>query len=308
MREGIVSRDRGWRLRCRTEAANVRFFNGNAFYDGTNRPEQTAWNEHGGGQMFVSAGAEERASFADAGPKHKFLYSRHHRSRYFCQSCHDVSNPVLANLPYNGNAAGGRFHDPFQPKANQPTPIATWSARFLSSVSPTTDREAVRKGLGPFAPATFETSHPGNRIASCQDWHMQDSVGVAANKNSAVLRPTDSEEHPNSGVPTHDMMGGNALVPRILASALTGSPNYDSENAAQLNQGAALLTLDLTAGQPLDPSTLLAASDRAILQLEQAAAIDQLDYNATTGGLAFRVQNYTGHKLISDTPKGAACS
>ena len=35
---------------------------------------------------------------ADATARHKSLYSRHHKSRYFCATCHDVSNAALANL------------------------------------------------------------------------------------------------------------------------------------------------------------------------------------------------------------------
>ena len=46
------------------------------------------------------------------------LYSRYHKSKYFCASCHDVSNPILANLGFEGagalpteaNAAFSYFH------------------------------------------------------------------------------------------------------------------------------------------------------------------------------------------------------
>ena len=36
------------------------------------------------------------------------LYSRYHKSRYFCATCHDVSNAVLANLDY-ANMQRGRW-------------------------------------------------------------------------------------------------------------------------------------------------------------------------------------------------------
>ena len=40
----------------------------------------------------------KRASFSDANAKHDMLYSRYHKSKYGCSTCHDVSNPALANL------------------------------------------------------------------------------------------------------------------------------------------------------------------------------------------------------------------
>ena len=44
-----------------------------------------------------------RASFADANPKsHDAQYSRYHKSKYICSTCHDVSNPVLNNLGHAG--------------------------------------------------------------------------------------------------------------------------------------------------------------------------------------------------------------
>ncbi|RLB55229.1 MAG: hypothetical protein DRI90_19610 [Deltaproteobacteria bacterium] len=84
------------------EASTVEFFNGNGFYDGSNQPVSPGWTDHGGGQYFASSTAERRASFADANANHGQLYSRHHKSRYFCASCHDVSNAVLANLAFDG--------------------------------------------------------------------------------------------------------------------------------------------------------------------------------------------------------------
>jgi hypothetical protein len=56
------------------------------------------YTEAGSGQYFVSSDAAKRASFADATARHKMEYSRFHKSKYFCASCHDVSNPVLANM------------------------------------------------------------------------------------------------------------------------------------------------------------------------------------------------------------------
>jgi hypothetical protein len=286
----------------RTEAAKVRLYNGNPAYDANGLPTQTGWTEHGGGQLFASAVDERRGPFSDAGPKHKFLYSRHHRSRFFCQTCHDVSNPVLANLGFEGTAPGDG--STVLPTETQPAYAYNHVERTFSEFRLSDyGQGAGTEGIGPYAPTVFETSRAGNRIATCQDCHMSDVVGKGAKQNSAVLRPTNSVEHPNSGMPSHDMMGGNALVPRILASTVTGSPNYDATNAAQLLQGSATLTLSF-AGLPLDANALLAASNRAINHLERAAAIEGLTYNAQTGAVTFRVQNQTGHKLISGYPEG----
>jgi hypothetical protein len=49
---------------------------------------------------------------------------------------------------------------------------------------------------------------------------------------------------------------------------------------------------------------LLAGAERARRQLELAAAIERLTYDRSTGALSFRLQNQTGHKLISGFPEG----
>jgi hypothetical protein len=100
------------------------------------------------------------------------------------------------------------------------------------------------------------------------------------------------------------MAGGNAWVPFVLASAVSGSPNYDPTNDQLLNQGPGVLTVDLNSGLGIDPAALLAGVDRAKQELELAAAIENLSYNASSGTLNFRIQNRTGHKLISGFPEG----
>ena len=56
------------------------------------------YTESASGQYFVSPNAAKRASFADAEARHQMFYSRFHKSKYMCATCHDVSNPILANL------------------------------------------------------------------------------------------------------------------------------------------------------------------------------------------------------------------
>jgi hypothetical protein len=281
------------------EAQTVQRFDGQPFYGADKNPASPTWDEAGSGQFFVSSDAAKRASFADADARHQMLYSRFHKSKFFCATCHDVSNPILANLlleqpqdgslPSEANPAYSFFHVE-----------RTFSEFMLSDYG----IGAGSEGLGPFAPDVFETSNPGNVINKCQDCHMRDVLGAGADKRGAVVRPTDSVEHPESGQPLHDLTGGNAWVSWVLASTDPASSNYDSTNAQLLGQGPAALTLDLTQGQGIDGPALLAGSERAKQQLELAASIDGLSYDSATGALSFRVQNQSGHKLISGFPEG----
>ena len=277
------------------QAAGIQLFDGSNFFI-NDAPSSGNYDENGSGQYFVSTDAAKRASFADAAARHQMEYSRYHKSKYFCGTCHDVSNPVLANLEEVGDpnlltteefAAYSYYHVE-----------RTFSEFMLSDYG----QQGGAPGIGPFDPAVFNTSFSNNYIARCQDCHMRDVVGTACNKKGVPIRPNDSVEHPESGQPLHDLTGGNAWVSWVLASATPGSPNYDSFNDAELNQGPAVLTLDLSQGLGIDPVALLAGVDRAKQQLELAAAIENV--SLSNGSLSFRVQNQTGHKLISGFPEG----
>jgi hypothetical protein len=278
------------------QARNIQRFDGNAFFY-LNEPFSSSYKEAGSGQYFVSSDSAKRASFADASARHKMEYSRFHKSKYFCASCHDVSNPVLANsardlgkpLPTEVNSAFSYFHVE-----------RTFSEFMLSAYGV----DGGAPGLGPFEPGAFATSLPDNYIARCQDCHMRDVVGAGADKNGTLIRPDGSIEHPKSGQPLHDMTGGNVWVSYLLASAVSGSPNYDATNASLLGQGATRLTLDLGQGLGIDPVALLSGMDRARQQLLLAASITNVDYSSSSGALSFRIQNQTGHKLISGFPEG----
>jgi hypothetical protein len=230
------------------------------------------------------------------------LYSRYAKSRYFCGTCHDVSNPVLANLGQADARPGGAVtleterlpgHAYFHVER-------TFSEFMLSAYG----QPGGAEGVGPFTPDRFDTSLPGNRLGRCQDCHMRDVVGAAANKRGVPIRPSDSVEHPKSGQPLHDLTGGNAWLAHILASAIPGSPIHDPVNESLLYDKAATLTMDLSAGQGIDAEAMLAGRDRARQQLQLAASIDALSYDAGSGQLVFRVQNQSGHKLISGYPEG----
>ncbi len=280
----------------RTLALALRFFNGSPFY-ANNVPVSPAYTEATSGQFFVSPNSAKRASFADADARHQMYYSRYHKSKTFCATCHDVSNPVLANLGADPNL-------PLPSEQQSAYAYAHAERTYSEFVLSAYGQQGGAAGLGPFAPAVFDTSYPNNYIAKCQDCHMRDVVGAGANKRGVPVRPTDSVEHPNSGQPLHDLTGGNVWISTILASTVTGSPNYDATNAGLLRQGAATLTLDLDLGQGLNATALLAGADRAAQQLQLAAAIEDLSYDPATGALSFRIQNQTGHKLISGFPEG----
>ena len=282
-----------------TMAADITQFNGESFFT-DNHPPPT-YDESGGGQIFVDTDMTadyRRASFADADANHAMLYSRFHKSKYFCDSCHDIANPVLHNLGADPNLPLPSETDPAYAYYHVER---TFSEFMLSAYG----QQGGAAGIGPFSPDVFETSRPDNHIATCQDCHMRDVVGKGADKNQAILRPTESSEHSKSGVPQHDLTGGNVWVSQVLASASAGSPNYDATNFDLLNQGAAVLTLDMSQGETLiDPADLLAGADRAEQNLHDAAVIQYSSYDAITGELSFQVQNQTGHKLPSGYPEG----
>ncbi|PLX79971.1 MAG: hypothetical protein C0616_09550 [Desulfuromonas sp.] len=283
------------------EAGNIKLFTpGNFFIN--NRPKYSRYGENGSGQYFVSADNAKRASFADAGAKHQMLYSRYHKSKYFCSTCHDVSNPALANLGLSGLAdlSGGTDLISEQYSAfNYFHVERTFSEFMLSAYG--------RQGGAATNPEFQDQGAPDIATAAkCQDCHMRDVSGPAANKNSAVDRPAGSNEHPASGLPLHDLTGGNSWITRILASLDPTGPVYDPRNVEILNQGPAALTLDLSQGvSPTgEGAALKAGSDRALQQLQLAATIKDLTYDSASGTLSFKVQNNSGHKLISGFPEG----
>jgi len=206
-----------------TIAQGVLLFNGTPMFGTDNQPVTKAlgYDINAGGQYFNSPNSQKRSSFADPNARHQILYSRYHKSKYFCSTCHDISNPILHNL-----TSGYRDTQPGDGTTILPTESdpshsyfhveRTFSEFMLSDYA----LQGGAPGKGPFAPGLFDTSLPGNLIGKCQDCHMRDVVGVGCNKKGAPIRPDQSDEHPNSGLPLHDLTGGNAWVAGILASAI----------------------------------------------------------------------------------------
>jgi hypothetical protein len=135
---------------------------------------------------------------------------------------------------------------------------------------------------------------------------MPDVTGKGCGEAGALIRPDQSTEHPNSGLPQHDLTGGNMWMTYILATLNDDDPNFDQTNFDLLSQGPANITLNLNDGlSPIEFSQeLLDASNRARAQLQMAGSIKSLQYDPQTGDFLFRLQNNTGHKLISGFTEG----
>ena len=280
-----------------TLASSINLFNGGPFF--TDDLPPTDYTESASGQYYVSPNSDKRASFADAAARHKMLYSRYHKSKYFCATCHDVSNPVLANAGLSDlvdDGSGKLITEQYA--AHRYFHVERTFSEFMLSAYGQPGGAATNQDFRDQGATDI------GWVTKCQDCHMRDVVGRAADKNGAPIRSDESIEHPNSGQPLHDMTGGNVWVSTVLASTVPGSANYDSFNDQQLNQGPAALTLDLSQGQGIYPEALLAGANRARQQLRLAATIKDLAYDRATGELTFKIQNNTGHKLISGFPEG----
>lgn len=209
------------------------------------------------GSFVADSYDSKRGPFTDAGAKHKIFYSPYHSTSAICGICHDVSNPVYSRNPddtYSANtfdqpAPSFRTYDLF--------PIErTYSEWLMSSYNTPEGVYAPRFG--------------GNKlyVSTCQDCHLRDISGVAANKTSAVYR---------TNLPFHDMTGGNTFIPKLVKIL------FPSLNQEALDSGMS----------------------RARYMLKNAATVD-VSVN-TSGGNVFatvKVTNETGHKLPSGYPEG----
>jgi len=297
-----------------TLAGGIKLFSDKPFYQG-NLPKFNTYRETAAGQYFVSLDNEfgpdaglKRASFADTVPDHTVLYSRYHKSKFFCSTCHDVSNPALANLGMSSlpDQSGGTNLITEQYSASGYFHVErTFSEFMLSAYGQQGGAETNLEFQAQGAPTI-------KRAAKCQDCHMRDIQGKGCEEVAAPIRPDESTEHPKSGAPFHNLQGGNSWITYILATLDDHFPetfdpeNYRlliSDNPQALTQA---LTLDMSQGiSPTDNgAALLAASQRAKQQLRLAATIKNLSYDSTTGDLSFRLLNNTGHKLISGFPEG----
>lgn len=283
-------------------AQGILLFSGGQFFTELNVPRYAAtFTENASGQYFVSTNTDKRASFADTDARHRVLYSRYHKSKYFCATCHDVSNPVLANLGLSG-------------LLNQdPNEIDLITEQYSAAKYFHVERTFSEFMLSAYSqpggiPTNLEFQQAGGPAVAgkCQDCHLPDVVAAGCDKQGALIRPTESIEHPNSGMPFHDMTGGNSWISYILGSLDPNTADYDPRNVEILDQGTDILTLDLKAGEsPFDNGPhLLYGALRAKDQLRLAARIKNVLYIPSSGQLDFTIVNNTGHKLISGFPEG----
>jgi len=254
-------------------AAGLSCFNGDPFFV-TNIPSGPLYTENGAGQYFVTTAdnAAKRAPFTDASARHSKLYSRYHKSKYFCQTCHDVSNPVFINLAGNPNIR-------LPSEVNAPFRFGHVERTFSEFMLSDYAQQGGIAGTNNYASGVFDTSHSNNVIATCQDCHMRDRLGVGCNKRDGILRPDGSIEHPLSGQPVHTMTGGNMWITSILASTVNGSANYNAVNQTLLQQGPAILTLDFSQGLNLNADALLKAMEHAHTNLLWASSVSDISYD-----------------------------
>jgi Cytochrome c554 and c-prime len=261
-------------------------FESNAFYNASTRlpfyygaGDITNYSEATSGQYFVDTinANYKRGPYYDADPKsHNPFYSRFHKSRGMCATCHDVSNPALANVVLGTGvperqAAGSYFH------------VERTLSEFKLS--------AYGRGAGTNTNPKIAASGVAS-AATCQDCHMRFVTGKACDKNVQV-RPD---------IALHDLTGGNAWISRILASADQGGPVYSAYNYNILS-GAKYPNahIDVAGLQGLGPQ-LTNGAERALAQLHMAATLEVV--SNTVSETTLRIINNTGHKLISGFPEG----
>lgn len=201
----------------------------------------------------------KRGPFTDAAARHQMFYSPFHRDAALCGTCHDVGNPAFSRQP-DGSYALNTLGQPasfdnvdFDPSKMFPVE-RTYSEWKMS---------AYNTPRGVYAP-----QFGGNKqyVSTCQDCHLRDVTGVAANKTGTIVR-TD--------LPLHDMTGGNTFVPKTLAALWPG----------EVNQAA-----------------LDAGVTRARGMLQKAATLTAS--SPSPGSLLVHIVNETGHKLPSGYPEG----
>jgi hypothetical protein len=211
------------------------------------------------GQFVIDPDQRKRGPFADAAAPHPFLPSGFHQTSAFCGTCHDVSNPVFVRS------------GPGQPYAVGPLdqPADSISSRVLMPLERTFSEWQHSAYPGGVFQPEFAGNRPSGIVSTCQDCHLRDVEGRGCNDPLAPLRPD---------LPLHDMTGGNAWMPAVMAGMWAGEVDV-----AALADGAA----------------------RAVGMLQKAAT---LEVTVAAEGDSFRadvtVTNRTGHKLPTGYPEG----
>jgi hypothetical protein len=255
----------------------------------------------GSGMASMWGGSGKLGPYADTVARHQFMQSTFHRSKDFCGTCHDVSNPAVGDLAHNHGTqatadpviANGVPGSPVAGKAafnNFPYQYGIVERTFsehLSSAWPTTlvsdylnlpaelqagaalaayDSSMVAGTAGNYEDGT-------DRFFTCQTCHVRPVEGIGCNKARAPLR---------KDLPLHDMTGGNYWMPEAIKYL---------DAAGKLRLGGGLSSVQIAA--------LDAGAIRATKQLSEAATLV-----VRKSPDEVRVINHTGHKLISGYPEG----
>ena len=216
--------------------------------------------QSGNGMYIAHSSNAKRGPFVDAQAKHKMFYSPFHKEAELCATCHDVSNPAFKKV----DDGSGNFR--YVPNA-----LGAPSESFI-----TYDMFPVERTYSEWKMSSYNSPEGissevfgGNKqnVSTCQDCHMKDVSGYAANKRGIPYR---------HDLPLHDMTGGNTFVPGLVAQL------YPDE---------------------VDQEALLAGVERAKYMLKNAASMEvEMSNDKTTATVT--IVNETGHKLPSGYPEG----
>jgi hypothetical protein len=210
------------------------------------------------GQYVIDPTQYRRGPFSDPVAPHSFLVSPFHRSSEMCGTCHDVSNPAFDRVGVADYAPGPLDQPADSVLSHRLMPLERTYSEWKNSAYP----------AGVYAP-DFAGNKADGIVASCQDCHLRDVSGYGCNDPAAPLRPD---------LPLHDMMGGNAWMPSVVAALYPGETN-----ATALANGAA----------------------RAVSMLQKAALVDVAVVREGDSARAdITVTNRTGHKLPTGYPEG----
>lgn len=211
------------------------------------------------GMYVADSNNAKRGPFTDAAARHQMHYSPFHQDAALCGTCHDVSNPAMSRQA-DGTFAPNTLGQP----------AAFDNGDFDPAKMFPVERTFSEWKMSAFANGGVDMQgrFGGNKrvVSSCQDCHLQDVTGYAANKSGTVLR---------NDLPLHDMTGGNTFVPRTLAAL------WPSE---------------------VNPAALVTGINRARAMLQKAATVS--GNLVSSGTLRVRVVNETAHKLPSGYPEG----